>query len=168
MVFSTQGSCFSISMHSLEIKWVHATIPELTKYFRLNTYIQTLPPPASSTVDPTAPPTITQSDDASPSTNISPLVGQSLPEYWVIETTGSDLFTISHLTSRRYLAYDKGSAFSGQPRKITLQGTKDSTWRISSQRLEGYSIVSSVDPSIAICSLVGTSDVNGESFVPDG
>lgn len=135
-------------------------------FYRLNTYIQTLPPPSSATIDPSAPPTITQ---AGIGLTMAPLTGQELAQYWLIESAGSDnTYSVSHLTSRLIMSYDKTTAPVGQLVKVTLQSTASSTWKIFNQRLGGYSIISTADPSIAICSLQGSSDVSCAPFVTDG
>lgn len=144
------------SLHDCRLYLIH--LP------RLSTYIETLPPPASSNVLHSAPLSITQGDGASLS--MSPLVAQSLPQYWLVESNGPDSYTISHLTSGQYLTYDKTTASSGQPRKVTLSGTSSTTWKISSQRMGGYAIVTATD-SMAMCSLPGTTNINCQSFIPD-
>jgi len=98
---------------------------------------------------------------------MSPLASQALSQYWLVEAAGSGAFTISHLTTRQYLSYEKSSAV-GQLGKVDIQGTNASTWNITLQRLGGYSIVSTSGSTSAICSLVGTSDIDCELFVPDG
>jgi hypothetical protein len=124
---------------------------------RLNTYIQTLPPPDPLAVDPSAPSTITQGDGDTPPVTISPLAAQFLPQYWLVESAGADLFTISHFTSKKYLAYDKTTATSTQQGKIVLQANAYN-WKFSNQRLGGY----------ALCLPIASSGVNGEVFVADG
>jgi hypothetical protein len=121
----------------------------------------------ASDVDPSTPSTITQGDGDNSPVIRSPLAAQSLPQYWFVASTGADLFTISHLTSKKYLAYDKTTASSTQQGKIILQ-TNAYNWRFTNQRLGGYAIISAVDSNIAICMPVASSDVNGETFVADG
>lgn len=135
---------------------------------RLNTYIQTLPGPASLNTDPAAPLSITQVEGTVATVTMSPLASQALSQFWLVEAAGNDSFTISHLTSKRYLGYDRTTAAPGQPGKVTLQGTPASTWKISIERLGGYSIVSTTDANMAMCSLNSVSNVNCETYLPDG